>query len=45
MLILKIIVIAIVILIALTALVIAGCYQIGKEMHYYRTYGHGRSDF
>lgn len=25
-------------------LFVIGCYNVGKEMHYYRSYGHGRSD-
>ena len=25
-------------------LFVLGCYNVGKEMHYYRSCGHGRSD-
>lgn len=25
-------------------LFVIGCYNVGKEMHYYRSCGHGRSD-
>lgn len=48
MIIFKIILAIIAILFLLIAilflLLVIGCYNVGKEMHYYRSCGHGRSD-
>lgn len=45
MIILKIVLkIVLVIIAILFLLLVIGCYNVGKEMHYYRSCGHGRSD-